>query len=53
MTLADIKKDCQENLKQIVERSLDLGINHFETARGYGKLLCDLYCSFVFKIIIL
>lgn len=27
----------EENLRQTVERSLSLGINHLETARGYGN----------------
>lgn len=36
MTIEMINKDCQENFKKIVKRSMELGINHFETARGYG-----------------
>jgi len=36
MTIEMINKDCQENFKNIVRRSMELGINHFETARGYG-----------------
>jgi uncharacterized protein len=27
----------QENARQTIEKALSLGINHFETARGYGK----------------
>ncbi|MDW8310723.1 MAG: aldo/keto reductase [Verrucomicrobiales bacterium] len=32
----DIPRACQENLEAIVARALELGIYHFETARGYG-----------------
>ena len=28
--------DSQKNLEETVRRALELGINHFETARGYG-----------------
>jgi len=31
-----ISRKVQENLERIVDRALELGINHFETARGYG-----------------
>lgn len=31
-----IPKDNQRNLEATIERALDLGINHIETARGYG-----------------
>lgn len=31
-----IPLDNQANLEQIVARALELGIRHFETARGYG-----------------
>jgi len=34
--LEDINKEVQKNFEKIVERSMQLGINHFETARGYG-----------------
>lgn len=33
---ADIPKANQENLERTVHRALELGINHIETARGYG-----------------
>ncbi|HEU5070665.1 MAG TPA: aldo/keto reductase [Verrucomicrobiae bacterium] len=33
---ADIPADNQANLEATVERALELGINHIETARGYG-----------------
>ena len=33
---ADIPAAGQANLEDIVSRALELGINHFETARGYG-----------------
>jgi predicted aldo/keto reductase-like oxidoreductase len=31
-----IPKDNQENLEATIHRALELGINHIETARGYG-----------------
>jgi predicted aldo/keto reductase-like oxidoreductase len=36
-TMADVDPECQANLEAIVLRSMSLGINHFETARGYGS----------------
>lgn len=33
----EIEKDRQENLEACIHRSLELGINHIETARGYGS----------------
>ncbi len=33
----DIDPDGQKNLEACVTRALDLGINHIETARGYGS----------------
>lgn len=35
-TLEQINKECQKNFEAIVKKSMQLGINHFETARGYG-----------------
>ena len=35
--LEKIPADNQSNLKATIERSLELGINHIETARGYGS----------------
>ena len=32
----EIPRDSQENLETIIHRALELGINHIETARGYG-----------------
>ena len=32
----DIPKANQENLEETIHRALELGINHIETARGYG-----------------
>jgi predicted aldo/keto reductase-like oxidoreductase len=32
----EIPKDNQENLEAVIRRSVELGINHIETARGYG-----------------
>jgi predicted aldo/keto reductase-like oxidoreductase len=34
---AEIPESSQDNLKQIVEKALFHGINHFETAHGYGS----------------
>lgn len=31
-----ISKECQDNFQKIIDRSMELGINHFETARAYG-----------------
>jgi predicted aldo/keto reductase-like oxidoreductase len=33
---ADIPPDNQANLEATIERALELGVNHIETARGYG-----------------
>jgi hypothetical protein len=33
---SEIPADNQENLEAVIRRSLELGINHIETARGYG-----------------
>ncbi|MBW4560525.1 MAG: aldo/keto reductase [Mojavia pulchra JT2-VF2] len=32
----EIPSDNQENVEAIIKRAIDLGINHIETARGYG-----------------
>ena len=32
----EISADSQQNLAAIIERALEVGINHIETARGYG-----------------
>jgi predicted aldo/keto reductase-like oxidoreductase len=37
LPLADIPADSQQNLEASIRRSLELGINHIETARGYGS----------------
>ena len=34
--LAEIPPDNQANLEACIHRALELGINHIETARGYG-----------------
>jgi predicted aldo/keto reductase-like oxidoreductase len=34
--LADVPRQNQANLEATIRRALDLGINHIETARGYG-----------------
>ena len=36
MDFSKINKLVQANFEKIVDRSMKLGINHFETARGYG-----------------
>src|SRR5258707_14014983 len=33
----EIPRDNQENVEAIIRRALELGINHIETARGYGS----------------
>ena len=33
----DVPKDGQANLEATIQRALELGINHIETARGYGS----------------
>lgn len=35
--LSEIPADGQANLEATIRRSIDLGINHIETARGYGS----------------
>lgn len=35
--LAEIPAENQANLEATIRRSIDLGINHIETARGYGS----------------
>jgi len=32
----DIPKENQDNLEATIHRAIELGINHIETARGYG-----------------
>ena len=34
---AEVPRENQDNLEATVHRALDLGINHIETARGYGS----------------
>ena len=36
VTPREVPSDSQANLEACIERALELGINHFETARGYG-----------------
>src|SRR3974390_3196282 len=33
----DVPRENQENLEACIRRALELGINHIETARGYGS----------------
>src|SRR6266853_3242911 len=33
---AEIPKESQRNLEATIHRAIELGINHIETARGYG-----------------
>ena len=35
-TMSQVEDDCQANFVEIILHSLKLGINHLETARGYG-----------------
>lgn len=37
MPLADVEVANQQNLEATIRRAVDLGINHIETARGYGS----------------
>src|SRR5262245_38418532 len=34
---SQIPPDNQANLEAVIHRAFELGINHFETARGYGS----------------
>ncbi|MGN6554528.1 MAG: aldo/keto reductase [Verrucomicrobiota bacterium] len=34
---AEVPRDNQDNLEAVIRRALELGINHIETARGYGS----------------
>jgi Predicted oxidoreductases of the aldo/keto reductase family len=33
----EVPRDNQQNLEAVIHRALELGINHLETARGYGS----------------
>ncbi len=35
--MREVPRDNQENLEAAIRRSLEVGINHIETARGYGS----------------
>jgi predicted aldo/keto reductase-like oxidoreductase len=37
MPLADVEAENQRNLEATIRRAVELGINHIETARGYGS----------------
>ena len=37
LTLEEINKECQTNFEAIADYAMSMGINHFETARGYGS----------------
>src|SRR5687768_16312239 len=37
VALAEVPKSNQENLEATIHRAIQLGINHIETARGYGS----------------
>lgn len=37
MPMKDIEKEQQANLEATIARSIEVGINHIETARGYGS----------------
>ncbi|KAG7358322.1 aldo/keto reductase [Nitzschia inconspicua] len=46
-TMNQVYSDCQDNLVAILRRAiLDFGINHIETARGYGCSELQLGCAF-------
>jgi Aldo/keto reductase family len=46
-TMNQVYSDCQDNLVAILRRAiLDYGINHIETARGYGSSELQLGCAF-------
>lgn len=36
-TMAQIESECHDNFTAVIRQALHLGINHFETARGYGS----------------
>ena len=35
--MEEVPKECQANVEATLHRALELGINHIETARGYGS----------------
>lgn len=35
-SMDDVSEQCQENLREVMKRSLKLGIDHIETAKMYG-----------------
>ncbi|WP_197527075.1 aldo/keto reductase [Pirellulimonas nuda] len=37
LPLEDVEEENQRNLEAVVRRALELGVNHIETARGYGS----------------
>ena len=37
----EIPEENQRNLEATIKRSLEVGINHIETARGYGTSKCS------------
>jgi predicted aldo/keto reductase-like oxidoreductase len=37
VSASEIPPENQENLEATIRRALDFGINHIETARGYGS----------------
>src|SRR2546430_16404518 len=38
----EVPRQNQENLEAIISNKVELGINHFETARGYGSCEMEL-----------
>lgn len=44
LPLADVPDDSQANLEATIRRALEVGINHIETARGYGSSERQLGC---------
>jgi len=50
-SMADVTAECQYNFEAIIARALELGINHIETAKGYGSrcvFLSVLMCDYLF-----
>lgn len=37
LDMVDVDNECQENLVRILEYAIECGVNHIETAKGYGS----------------
>lgn len=42
LSLSEVPRDSVQNVEAVVRRALELGINHIETARGYGSSEAEL-----------